>query len=124
MAKAVAAAQNPDGSLPGLLQSASWQPESPLDLRDRQFADGDQLAAACAGDGRRRVSSRTARRANRFNMGLQDLAHADPGVRGALKGSHPINGDYMTWRYPNWAAKFFMDALMLERLHDRIDNIG
>lgn len=34
--------------------------------------------------------------------------------RGGVKGSHPINGGYHPWQYPNWAAKFFADALMLE----------
>jgi hypothetical protein len=31
---------------------------------------------------------------------------------GAIKGSHPIWGGYDPFRYPNWAAKFFADALM------------
>ena len=61
--------------------------------------------------------------ANRFNMRLQAL-DGPVETRGAIKGSHPIGEDYMTWRYPNWAAKFFIDALMFERLFDRIDNIG
>lgn len=34
--------------------------------------------------------------------------------RGGIKGSHPVNGGYHPWQYPNWAAKFFADALMLE----------
>ncbi|HEU4389760.1 MAG TPA: glycosyltransferase, partial [Blastocatellia bacterium] len=33
------------------------------------------------------------------------------GVRGAIKGSHPVWGGYDPFRYPNWAAKFFLDAL-------------
>jgi len=37
-----------------------------------------------------------------------------PDERGGVKGSHPINGGYHPWQYPNWAAKFFADALMLE----------
>ncbi len=37
-----------------------------------------------------------------------------PAERGGIKGSHPINGGYHPWQYPNWAAKFFADALMLE----------
>jgi len=31
---------------------------------------------------------------------------------GAIKGSHPIWGGYDPFRYPNWAAKFFADAIM------------
>jgi hypothetical protein len=30
---------------------------------------------------------------------------------GALAGSAPLWGDYMRFRYPNWAPKFFLDAL-------------
>ena len=35
-------------------------------------------------------------------------------MRGAIKGSHPIWGGYLFGTYPNWAVKFFMDALLLE----------
>jgi len=38
-----------------------------------------------------------------------------PEVRGALKGSFPVYGRYCIYEYPNWATKFFIDALMLER---------
>jgi hypothetical protein len=30
---------------------------------------------------------------------------------GALAGSAPLWGDYMRFRYPNWAPKFFLDAM-------------
>jgi hypothetical protein len=33
-------------------------------------------------------------------------------VRGGLPGSYPIFGKYLYLRYPNWAAKFFADALL------------
>ena len=65
-----------------------------------------------------------AKRANRFNMTVHDIQADNEAIRGGVKGSHPINGEYMTWRYPNWAAKFFMDALMFERLGERADNLG
>lgn len=35
-----------------------------------------------------------------------------PEIRGGLKGSHPIWGKYMYLRYPNWATKFLVDAIM------------
>jgi hypothetical protein len=44
----------------------------------------------------------------------QDLESSNPGIRGAIAGSSPIWGDYMPWSYPNWATKFFADALMLQ----------
>jgi hypothetical protein len=34
--------------------------------------------------------------------------------RGGVKGSFPIDGDYGQWEYLNWAAKFFIDAHLLE----------
>ena len=36
------------------------------------------------------------------------------GVRGGVKGSFPVNGGYCWWEFPNWAAKFLLDALLLE----------
>ena len=37
-----------------------------------------------------------------------------PDVRGAVKGSFPVNGAYGRYQYLNWAAKFLADSLMLE----------
>lgn len=45
---------------------------------------------------------------------LQDTGSTNKGVRGGVKGSHPIWGGYEPFSYPNWAAKFFADALILE----------
>jgi len=44
----------------------------------------------------------------------QRLDHPDPAVRGGIAGSAPIWGDYSRFEYPNWAAKFFADALMMD----------
>ncbi len=35
-------------------------------------------------------------------------------LRGGVKGSFPVNGDYGQWQYLNWAAKFCIDANLLE----------
>ena len=35
-------------------------------------------------------------------------------IRGAIKGSLPINGGYLPYKFLNWAAKFFADANILE----------
>ena len=35
-------------------------------------------------------------------------------IRGGVKGSFPVNGDYGQWEYLNWAAKFCIDANLLE----------
>jgi hypothetical protein len=47
----------------------------------------------------------------RFLQTKQRLDGPDE-VRGAIKGSDPVWGPYMRLRYPNWAAKFFVDALL------------
>jgi hypothetical protein len=45
---------------------------------------------------------------------LQRLGDAADEVRGGIAGSWPIWGAYSRFEFPNWAAKFFADALMLE----------
>jgi hypothetical protein len=60
-----------------------------------------------------------AKKMNYYLKTTQDLNSNNKGIRGGIKGSHPIYGDYMSFTYPNWAAKFFVDALLLE---DRIEN--
>ena len=42
------------------------------------------------------------------------LAAPDAAVRGGIAGSSPIWGDYSRFEYPNWAAKFFSDALIMD----------
>ncbi len=48
-----------------------------------------------------------------FVKRTQRLTGDDPNTRGGIKGSHPIDGGYHPWQYPNWATKFFADALMM-----------
>jgi hypothetical protein len=38
-----------------------------------------------------------------------------PGVRGGVRGSFPIDGDYGPYQYLNWACKFFIDSQLLEQ---------
>ena len=112
IARAVAQAQRDDGALPGRLD-ASWKPAARWTCvtGNAQMAIVWQRVAREAGD---RSMLPAAEKANRFNMSVQDLSTSDPGIRGGIPGSHPRGGGYMTNRYPNWAAKFFMDALMLQ----------
>jgi hypothetical protein len=42
----------------------------------------------------------------------QHLTSANPGIRGGVAGSYPCWGAYFPLAFPNWAAKFFADALM------------
>jgi hypothetical protein len=48
-----------------------------------------------------------------FVKSAQSLTSWSPGVRGAVPGSFPCWGKYFPLGFPNWAAKFFADALML-----------
>jgi hypothetical protein len=65
---------------------------------------------ARSGDVRQRDA---AVRALRYAMRRQPLDTADADVRGAIKGSHPVWGGYSPLAFPNWAAKFFIDAMLL-----------
>jgi len=55
-----------------------------------------------------------AQKANHFLIRTQERTRFPKGIQGGIKGSHPINGNYLAFVYPNWAAKFFVDALILE----------
>jgi hypothetical protein len=44
----------------------------------------------------------------------QKLECRNTGIRGGIPGSYPIWGKYEPYFYPNWAAKFFVDALLLK----------
>ena len=50
---------------------------------------------------------------------LQDVSSRHKGVRGGIPGSFPIFGSYSVLKFPNWAAKFWADALMLKMEHQR-----
>jgi hypothetical protein len=47
-----------------------------------------------------------------YVMAHQDCKTQDLNIRGGIKGSHPIWGNYTRLSYPNWATKFFIDALI------------
>jgi len=55
-----------------------------------------------------------ARRALAFLMREQSLEDPDSVVCGAIAGSAPIWGRYSMFEFPNWASKFFADALMMD----------
>lgn len=111
-ARAVEQSQRRDGALPGRLDSA-WRAAScwTCVTGNAQMAIIWQRLAAETGDPSWKAA---AEGAIRFNLSIMDLTAADTGVRGGVPGSHPRSGGYMRHRYPNWAAKFFMDALMLQ----------
>jgi hypothetical protein len=48
----------------------------------------------------------------------QVIKHVDKSLIGAVPGSHPFWGPYMRLKYPNWAVKFYVDALSRYNLSD------
>jgi hypothetical protein len=54
-------------------------------------------------------------RALDFVMSTQNITTNDLDVRGGIKGSHPIWGRYAFMSFPNWATKFFVDAMWLRK---------
>jgi hypothetical protein len=55
-----------------------------------------------------------AKRINRYMKTTQNLASRCVGIKGGIQGAFPIYGWYAPFSFPNWAAKFFADSLMLE----------
>lgn len=43
----------------------------------------------------------------------QDTSSKDEDIKGAIKGAYPMYGRYYSFAFPNWATKFFIDALLL-----------
>jgi hypothetical protein len=42
------------------------------------------------------------------------VENREPPLKGAIAGSFPIWGGYSRFEFPNWAAKFFADALIMD----------
>ncbi len=113
MARAVAQSPAPRW---GLARTAGFRPGSAASrwtcvTGNAQMAIIWQRLAAETGEHSWKAAAESA---NRFNLSIQDLTASDEAVRGGMPGSYPRSGGYMKNRYPNWAAKFFMDALMLQ----------
>jgi hypothetical protein len=100
-----------DGSLPGRIAV-----DGDADRSHACLTGTCQLALVWArlhghtGDDRFRVA---AVRALESVMRCQDVDTEDADVRGAIKGAHPIWAPYAPFAFPNWAAKFFVDAMLL-----------
>lgn len=60
-----------------------------------------------------------ARKAVAYVASTQHVDAQSPNIRGAIAGSYPVWGRYERFQYPNWAAKFFVDALLaLQKAQD------
>ncbi|HWH84131.1 MAG TPA: prenyltransferase/squalene oxidase repeat-containing protein [Burkholderiaceae bacterium] len=100
-----------DGFLPSTLTTAGRAASSTCCLTGNcQFAIVWSRLAALA---ERPDYPAAARCALEYVMATQDLSTPDADVRGAIKGSQPVWGPYAPLSFPNWATKFFVDAMWL-----------
>jgi hypothetical protein len=111
-ARAMAKVQRPDGWLAGTY-GEDWVPGAKYSCLTgvAQMSINWTRLAQEAGAGEMRDN---ARRAIGFLKGHQRIDDPDPVVRGAIAGSAPIWGRYSMFEFPNWAAKFFADALIMD----------
>lgn len=100
-----------DGRLPGRIDS-QWR--GAVDwvclTGSVQIAHCWLLLSLITGD---RAFAESAYKANAF-VRRSIRTDGAPGVVGGVKGSLPCDGGYLTWELPNWAAKFHIDAQLLE----------
>jgi uncharacterized protein YyaL (SSP411 family) len=118
-AKALVAAVRPDGWMPG-----RYRPDWSAAVRwscltgQAQMANNWMRLAVIAGDSK---WLEPVPAVLRFLKRTQNRQSAEPGVRGGIKGSWPVGGDYGAYEVLNWATKFFADALMR---HEAIETHG
>lgn len=111
MARAVASSQRPDGALPGRLDR-NWKGRGNWSC----LTGNVQMAIIWLRLFRKEGDPdwrRAAEQAIRFVQLTQNCTTDDPNIRGGIGGSAPFGASYMRHRYPNWAAKFFIDAALL-----------
>jgi hypothetical protein len=65
-----------------------------------------------------------AQRALDYLKSQQKLNDRNDTVRGAIAGSSPIWGDYSRFEFPNWATKFYADALMMDLINEPIPPVS
>jgi len=110
-ADALLEVQRADGALPGRLDR-NWRPAV-----DWSCLTGNVQVAAVwleladlTGVAEYRAAGRRANAMVRRTIRLD----APPGIDGGVKGSFPVQGQYGRFQFLNWAAKFSIDANLLE----------
>jgi len=105
-------ARRSDGSLPGRLHP-DWRPAATwscltgnVQIADSWFYLGRELEQPHLIE--------AAKAANAYVRRTMILDGPD-GIRGGIKGSFPVDGDYGSFEYLNWAAKFTIDACITEQ---------
>ncbi len=110
-ADALLTVQRPDGSLPGRLDD-QWKPAVEWSC----LTGNSQIAAVwllLPDEGGKGTYEDAARRLNAMVRRTIRL-DGPPGVAGGVRGSFPIDGGYGRFQMLNWAAKFTIDANLLE----------
>lgn len=110
-AEALLLVQCKDGSFPGSLNS-EWKATSESTCLTGNAQTGILWLKIFEQTGDYRYLE-SIRRLYRFLVQAQEKSRFFPFIAGAVAGSFPIDGDYLPGVYPNWAAKFFADFLML-----------
>ncbi len=100
----------PDGWLPGRF-GADWSPAVTWSCLtgDAQMANNWMRLHLITGDPH---WLEPVPRVLDFVKRTQNRTSSDPGLRGGIKGSAPMSGDYGRHEILNWATKYFADALM------------
>jgi prenyltransferase beta subunit len=111
-ARALANAQRTDGWLAGTYD-ADWAPRASYCCLTG-VAQMSINWMRCAREAGTVELHGKARKALSFLKRAQRLNDRDEVARGSIAGSAPIWGAYSRFEFPNWAAKFFADALMMD----------
>lgn len=54
-----------------------------------------------------------------IHLQKRNIKNESKNTQGAINGSYPLWGRYEPFAYPNWATKYFADALMLENINTK-----
>lgn len=110
--EAMIAALPADGRLPGRFD-AQWMPTVKWSCLtgDCQLGINWGRLYQITGDQRYRTATT---QILRFVKATQSIEGTDVDTLGGIKGSFPLDGGYHPWQYPNWATKFYADALMMD----------
>ncbi len=112
-ADALLARQRPDGSLSSTF-GAAWRETSRSTCLTGDCQMGCLWLRLYDVTGNRAYYD-AAEQAIRFVASTQLLESSNAEIAGAVAGSWPVYGSYERLKYPNWAAKFLVDALLMLR---------
>ncbi len=102
------AAELAHGRLPGAF-SADWQANKTYECVTGSAQISSCFLLAFNADSDIRWVNAAAKLVDRVINAQADIWSLAPS--GGIPGSSPLHGDYMRFRYPNWAAKFGIDAV-------------